>query len=78
MKSNFAAYIEREKARVRAERECEIEFILPDGENIILSDGMRAVRDSSEILNEIDNLRGLNKKERAIHCNRGDKSFCAA
>lgn len=65
MKTNFAAYIQSQKMRVRAESEGDIDFIAPDGQTCTLSGQVRLVRDSGEIFDEIDALHGLNTAERA-------------
>ena len=64
MKMNFAALVQAQKMRIRAERTCETHFITSDGV-FTLSDGMRPLRDSEDILRELDGLRGLNTPERA-------------
>lgn len=64
MKLNYAAYIKAQIMRVRAERDGEMQLITPDGQTYTLSHGKQPVRDSEDILREIDGLRGLNVEER--------------
>lgn len=65
MKMNFAALVQAQKMRIRAERACETHLISSDGRVYAISDGMRPLRDSEDILRELDGLRGLNTPERA-------------
>ena len=53
---NFAAYIERQKSLIRSRHEGET-FLIEKGEVI-------PVLDSEQLLYELDNMRGLNKRER--------------
>ena len=64
MKINYAAYINSQKMRVRADREDELELLTPDGQSFTIYGGTRPIRDSREILSELDGLRGLNVGER--------------
>lgn len=65
MKMNFAALVQAQKMRIRAERACETHFISSDGRVSAIADGLRPLRDSEDILRELDGLRGLNTTERA-------------
>lgn len=79
MKGNFAAYIQAQKMRIRADRAGEIDFITSDGQTLTLSDGVCQLRDSEEIFAEIDSMRGLNTRERAYFAGRARaKAACAA
>ena len=62
---NFAAYITSQKMRIRAERADEAELITADGQTVIVAGCVCELRDSADILREIDGLCGLNKRERA-------------
>lgn len=53
---NFAAYIERQKSLIRSRHMGET-FLIEKGETI-------PVYDSERLLCELDNMRGLNKRER--------------
>ena len=64
MKINYAAYINSQKMRVRADREDELELLTADGQSFTIYGGARPIRDSREILSELDGLRGLNVGER--------------
>ena len=64
MKINYAAYINSQTMRVRADREDELELLTPDGQSFTIYGGARPIRDSREILSELDGLRGLNVGER--------------
>lgn len=79
MKNYFAAYIEAQKMRIRAERSEEIDFILSDGQVLTLSEGISRLRDSEEIFAEIDGMRGLNMRERArARQIKRERAACAA
>ena len=64
MKINYAAYLNSQKMRVRADREDELELLTPDGQSFTIYGGARPIRDSREILSELDGLRGLNDGDR--------------
>ena len=78
MNTNFAAYIQAQKMRIRAERADEIDFISRGGV-VTLGGAVAAVRDAEDILSEMDGLRGLNTRERArLRTVRGAKLCTAA
>ena len=56
---NFTAYIERQKIMIRRRHEGET-FLIQRGEVIPVSDRDR-------LLNELDRLKGLNLRERALN-----------
>ena len=58
---NFAAYIQKQKCAIRNRHEGETYLI--SAESVV------AVRPTEEILAEIENLKGLNKKERMSYLN---------
>ena len=70
MNTNFAAYIQTQKMRIRAERADEIDFISRGGV-VTLGGAVAAVRDAEDILSEMDGLRGLNTRERARSRRKG-------
>ncbi len=78
MRFNFTAYINMQKSRIRAEREEDIELLTSDGQTVTLYGGAHIVRDSLEILEEIDGLCGLNTAERARAARRAGRQFAAA
>lgn len=56
---NFSAYIERQKSIIRSRHEGET-FLIHKGETIRLSE-------SEKLLNDIEDMRGLNKTEREFY-----------
>ena len=66
MSKLYRAYISAQKARIRAGREDEMELICSDGTIRPLSGCISPLRDSADILEEIDGLRGLNMRERTV------------
>ena len=58
---NFAAYIQKQKCAIRSRHEGKTYLI--SAENVV------AVRPTEEILAEIENMKGLNKKERMFYLN---------
>ncbi len=76
---NFTAYIRSQKMRIRAERAGEIDLITSDGQTYTVYDGVYVVRDSEELLRELDSLRGLNTRERAFYAGvKREVAFSAA
>ncbi len=62
---NFAAYITSQKMRIRAERADEAELITADGQTVIVAGCVCELRDSADILREIDGLCAPKNPDRA-------------
>lgn len=56
---NFSAYIQRQKNLIRLRHE---------GEAVLIVKGERELITCETIYNELDNMAGLNKKERGAFC----------
>lgn len=61
---NFTVYINSQKSRVRTEHDGEMQLIAPEGQVCTIYGCVLPVRDSEDILREIDSLPGLNARER--------------